>query len=264
MARKNATRRTTSRGAVAKRSIRRNADSILSIFFALLVGCAAAYAFYTYLNESTYLRIKTIKVSGASLVDPNEIVALSGITSENNIFLIATAEIRTKILAMPYIEHCRVTRVFPDMVSISVEERVPVATLALRNQYFGIDANLNVLDTLDAHASHPGPLITQVPGLGTIEPGTQLSQPALRDAVDVWLAFLDTHVAQAVTVSEIAAPSTSDIRMYCNELSYEIRWGRGRPLQQATNLDTVWQYKNGRLGCTEYVDLRFDRDVACL
>jgi cell division septal protein FtsQ len=261
---KKKTERRTSRRAVAKRSIRRNADSILSTLFAIAVACAAAYAFYTYLDQSTYVRVKTIKVMGANLVDPNEIVAASGVTSEDNILLLPTAEIKAKVSAMPYIERCRVTRVFPDMVSITVEERVPVATLALRNQYFVIDANLNVLDKLDLHEPHTGPLVTQVPGLGTVEPGAHLTQPSLREAVDVWLAFRETQVAKSVTVSEIAAPSTSDIRMYCNELTYEIRWGRGQPFQQATNLDTVWQYKNGRLDCKEYVDLRFDRDVACL
>lgn len=263
MARKNTERRTTRR-AVAKRSIRRNADSILSTVFAIAVACAAAYAFYTYLNESTYFRVKTVKVTGAHLVGPDEIVAVSGITSEDNILLLPTGEIGAKVNAMPFIERCRVTRVFPDMVSIAVEERIPVATLALRNQYFEIDANLNVLDNLDPRTSHTGPLVTQVPGLGNVEPGARLTQPSLREAVDVWLAFRDTTVAKDVTVSEIAAPSTSDIRMYCNELSYEIRWGRGQPIQQANNLDTVWQYKNGRLECKEYVDLRFDRDVACL
>jgi len=258
------TERRTTRRAVAKRSIRRNADSIVSTLFAIAVACVAAYAFYTYVNESTYFRVKTVKVMGVNLVDPNEVVAASGITSEDNILLLPAAEIRAKVDAMPYIERCRVTRVFPDMVSIYVEERIPVATLALRNQYFEIDANLNVLHKLDPREPHTGPLVTQVPGLGTVEPGAHLTQPSLREAVDVWLAFCETTVATDVTVSEIAAPSTSDVRMYCNELPYEIRWGRGRPIQQAANLDTVWQYKNGRLNCKEYVDLRFDRDVACL
>lgn len=261
---RNTQKKRTSRRAVAKRSIRRNADSILSTLFALAVACAAAYAFYTYVNESTYFRIKMIKVTGTNLVDANDVVAASGVTSEDIILLLPTAEIRSKVTAMPYIERCRVTRVFPDMVSIAVEERVPVATLALRNQYFEIDADLNVLRKIEEHARHTGPLITQVPGLGTIEPGAKLEQPSLREAVDVWLAFRETHVAKTVTVSEIAAPSTSDVRMYCNELDYEIRWGRGRAIQQAANLDTVWEYKGGNLECTEYVDLRFDRDVACL
>ncbi len=254
----------TSRRAVAKRSIRRNADSILSTIFAMTVACVAAYALYTYVIDSTYFRVKTIKVVGSHLVDANEIVAISGITNEDNILLLAAADIRSKVNAMPYIERCRVTRVFPDMVSIAVEERVPVATLALRSQFYGIDINLNVLEKLDPAGSHPGPLITQVPGLGKVEPGNHLTQPSLREAVDVWQAFAQTSVASCVTVSEIAAPSTSDIRMYCNELPYEIRWGRGKPFQEAMNLDTVWKYEGGRLECNEYVDLRFDGDVACL
>lgn len=263
MARKPRHRKRTRKGAT-RRSLRRNADFILATMFGLAVAAAGLYAFYNYVNKSTYFLVKTIKVEGCHRVDPNDVVAASGISNEDILVFLATTEICSKVNALPYVEKCRITRIFPDMVAIKVVERTPVATLFVRNQCFEIDAHLNVLRRLDEDDAYPGPLITQVPDLGAVQPGAQLTQAPLREALDVWLAFSQTNVAKTVTVSEIAAPSTSDIRMFCDELPYEIRWGRGNATQEAMNFDTVWQYKNGELNCREYLDLRFDRDVACL
>ncbi|MCC6698088.1 MAG: FtsQ-type POTRA domain-containing protein [Candidatus Hydrogenedentes bacterium] len=252
------------RPGATRRSIRRNADSILATLFACAVTVAAAYAFYKYVNESTYFLVKTIKVDGTERLDANDVVGASGITNEDNILFLQASEIRARVGALPYVKKCRVTRIYPDMVSITVEERVPVATLMVRNQCFEIDGEGVVLRKLEDGAPYPGPLITQIPGVASVGPGARIEQPSLREAMDVWDAFTKTNLAQTLTVSEIAAPSASDVRMYCDELPCEIRWGRGDAVQQAANLQTVWEYRGGELNCREYVDLRFDRDVACL
>jgi len=51
--------------------------------------------------------------------------------------------------------------------------------------------------------------------------------------------------------------------MYCDELQFEIRWGRDDVVQQARNLDVLWQQRGADLPCTSYLDLRFGQDLAC-
>ncbi len=70
-------------------------------------------------------------------------------------------------------------------------------------------------------------------------------------------------MASVTPVDELAVYDDNDIRMYCATLPFEIRWGRGDYDVQARRLDILWQELEGRLPCTEYLDLRFGRDLAC-
>jgi len=79
----------------------------------------------------------------------------------------------------------------------------------------------------------------------------------------VWRAFGTTVMARDVTVSEISAAHENRICMYCDELDFEIRWGRDHFEKQAAKLNVFWLSQNKRVNCKDYVDLRFGNDVAC-
>ena len=51
--------------------------------------------------------------------------------------------------------------------------------------------------------------------------------------------------------------------MYCDELGFEIRWGRDHIDKQSKKLGIFWSNQNKNVSCKEYVDLRFGNDVAC-
>ncbi|HIJ66215.1 MAG TPA: hypothetical protein HPP77_09735 [Candidatus Hydrogenedentes bacterium] len=74
-------------------------------------------------------------------------------------------------------------------------------------------------------------------------------------------------MAGHVTVSEIAAPHEDHIRMYCDELPFEIRWGRRDFVNEAHRLDLIWR-ETGHMErvdppCQEYLDLRFGNEPVC-
>jgi hypothetical protein len=99
--------------------------------------------------------------------------------------------------------------------------------------------------------------------LGNVAPGQRLTDRALTRALAVWRAFGTTVMAHDVTVSEICAAHESRICMYCDELNFEIRWGRDNFQKQAAKLDAFWLSQGKRVNCKDYVDLRFGNDVAC-
>ena len=256
------TMRAPRRGATG-RSLRRNATSIALTLLVAVLASMVSYLFYLNVQDSDYLLIKTIRVEGAHTLTPEQVVALSGLTNEDNILFVRTSSVRGRLIAEPFIEKCRVARIFPDMVSIKIVERTVAATLMAHNRVYCIDSDGIVLSKLDPGAPLPGPLITEVPELGTVEVGGVVKQRALAEAMDVWKAFSATELSNELTVSELAAHAPNDIRMYCDELRYEIRWGRGGYEDQAKRLDILWREKEGCLPCLEYLDLRFGRDLAC-
>jgi len=260
-------RKTTKR---SKKADPRGARSRRRTFVAVVRGmlvvsglCGCAYMFTDYVQASTHFQVKTIRVEGANVLGSAEVAALSGVTRADNLLLLDGEAVGARVEAAPYVKHCRVRRLFPDMLHLIVEARRPVAALMAGDACYEIDAECIVLREIRPQDFSAGPLITNVAGLGPVVPGRQLDNRTLRAALSVWEAFSRTEMAKQVVVSEIAAFNVNDIQMYCEKLPYEIVWGRGGFEEQARRLDQLWRYKKGRLGCWEYVDLRFGRQLAC-
>jgi len=226
----------------------------------LLVG---GRFFYRYLRESPVFCVQWVCIEGARVLDPQTVLGASGITTDDNLLLLDLAETEARVARVPYVKTCRVDRVFPDRVILTIEERAPMATLLLNNGLYEIDGEAVVLRELPRNGAYPGLLITNVPGLAYVEPGQHLTQPAVAAALGVWDAFSNVSMAQDVTVSELAAYDRNKVLMFCNELPFEIRWGRGGFEDQARRLDILWREKGKELDCKEYLDLRFGNDLVC-
>lgn len=248
------TRRGLSRGKLAY---------IFEAVICLVVLGWLGHSFIGYVHASGEFQVKTIHVRGAVVLTPEEILEASQLTQDDNVLLMKKAKVRERVEAMPYVKHCTVYSVFPDTVTLEVEERKAVATLLIDNRAYEIDEECVILRYLDDDAPHVEPFITEIANLQFVELGEILDREPLWAALRVWEAFSNTSMADDVTVSEVSARHADDVRMYCDELPYVIHWGRGNFEVQARRLDALWREKGGRLACTEYLDLRWDEDLAC-
>lgn len=220
-------------------------------------------AFYRYAQASDYFAVKQLRVDGANVLRPEYVVSVAGVTNEDNVVFLNLGRIQDRVESIPYVRACEVTRAFPDTVVIRIEERTPVATVLADNHMFEVDDECVVLRQLKAFEPYTPPFITDVGGLGFVEPGKSLEDTALKAAIEAWYAFQETPMAKKVVVSEIAASSMNNVRMYFDDFAYEVRWGRGNFEQQAENFHDLWAHLDERIGCQEYLDLRFGNDVAC-
>ncbi len=232
---------------------------VLSI--GLLVALCAG--FYRYLHTSPVFAVQWIRVERTHVLDPQVVLQASGITTANNLFSLDLPTTRKAVEALPYVKTCGIDRVFPNKVVLVVTERTPVATLLWNSRSFELDAEAVVLRELMPDAEHPGPLITNVGGLDSPELGMCLRETPAIKALEVWQAFMRTPVAQAIAASELAAFSDNEIIMFCDELPFEIRWGRDDAASQARRLNILWSEKRGEIHCKEYLDLRFGDDLIC-
>ncbi len=222
-----------------------------------------AYGIVHYVTRSPTFRVREIVVDGANVLREEHICAVARVTSDDNLMLSDVNAIQQRVQRLPYVRFCEVRRAPPHTLIIRIEERVPEAAVFTNGRLYEIDAEGFVLRELDPLADHVGPLITNVPGLGVPEPGRPLKADALTEALRVWRAVADTSLLEALTISEISAPDTRKISMFCDELPYEIRWGRGDYAMQAARFETLWENQGGDLPCREYLDLRFEGDLVC-
>jgi cell division septal protein FtsQ len=229
----------------------------------LLIGliAGAAYGFTMFLQEPDAFHVKTIGVAGARVLPEADIVAHSGVSKADNILLLDAARIEERLELLPYVRSCTVTRVFPDKVVIRIEERTAVATLLQEGRSFEIDAETVVLRELQLADEPVGPYISNVSALDPVVEGQQLDQHSLEEALRVWTEFQRLDMANDLTVSELAAYNPNDIRMYCEELPFEIRWGRRNYEEQGQRLDVLWAKDNKTLDCEAYIDTRFEPNL---
>lgn len=229
----------------------------------LLLAGAFSYGSYNHVTTAPIFKVKTIRVEGADKLLPETITAASGVTADDCLPLLNTGEIRGRISKIPYVKECRISRLFPDKLIIKVQERTALATLLVNNRQYEVDDEGKVLRELAQDMPHVPPFITNVPKLDYVEVGQVPEQASLKAALAVWIAFGRTGMARDVTVSEISAARENRICMYCDELNFEIRWGRDDFDRQARKLDIFWQSQNKSVHCKDYLDLRFGNDVAC-
>lgn len=110
---------------------------VLSILVITVILCAM---------YSPLFNIKEIKVEGNNTVTKNEIISLSQIQIEKNIFEINKNKIREQIKENPYIEDVNTIRKLPSTIVLKVQEREPAYLLEYAASYIYLDKQGYILE----------------------------------------------------------------------------------------------------------------------
>lgn len=126
-----------------------------AVFFAVVM------LLYLFLH-SPFFAVQQIEVRGTSLLTPQEVIRLSGLSARDNVLLVDTQRVRRRILEDPRLGEVRVRRMPPGKMIIEVEERVPVALLPYADGFLFVDPEGRLIAA--DRRSRPGlPIITGVP-----------------------------------------------------------------------------------------------------
>lgn len=109
-------------------------NSMQTIFFVLLI-CFSTYV----LLQSPLFNVRNIQIVGRSEISQQEVVKLSGIVLDSNIFKLDLKAGKEKISLLPAVKDVELTRKFPSTIIISITERQAVAFLQLDNSFIELD-----------------------------------------------------------------------------------------------------------------------------
>ncbi len=108
----------------------------LGLAAALVAGSVYGYRFAArWVTTSPTFAIDTIEVTGTQRLDASAIRASSGLVFGQNVFKADLAEAQRAVEQNPWIHRVQVTRLLPRRVAIEIEERKPVAQVALGALY---------------------------------------------------------------------------------------------------------------------------------
>ncbi len=108
-----------------------------------------------YILLSPLFNIKDVTVTGNNKLSKEEIISLSEIRTEENIFKTSKNDIKNRIKTNPYVENVKIRRKLPDKVEIIVVERVATYMLPFANSYVYINNQGYMLEITSQKANLP-------------------------------------------------------------------------------------------------------------
>jgi cell division protein FtsQ len=127
------------------------------ILLLLLLAFTAAF-----LMTSTLFNTKTINVTGNNRVSQQEIIRISGLNYQQNIFRINTKETMKNIFQSPYVEKIKIRRGLPNIINIDIIEREPIVLVPYVGSYLYVDSQGIVVEI---NASIEGMKLPVIKGL---------------------------------------------------------------------------------------------------
>jgi cell division protein FtsQ len=191
--------------------------------------------------------VQAVRIDGTlTHLRPQQIAAAAGIAPDTRLFDVDLAAVRTRVEALPWVAHARVTRVWPGRIAVRVWERQPYARWG--------DKGL-----VDSEGVAFTPAAQELP-----EGLPQLSGPPGREA-EVMRDY--QSLAQALQNSPFAPAGLQlDARgdwTFHAASGMELRLGQDDPLgQAAVLLGAVSRGLDGKLEQVAYIDLRYSNGFA--
>ncbi|HZJ76479.1 MAG TPA: FtsQ-type POTRA domain-containing protein [Oscillospiraceae bacterium] len=143
----------------AKRKLRRKIKMKISSF--LFVLMFIFWGMY-HLLQSDLMNLKNIALEGNLYTDKNEIIDISGLVVNRNIFKYNLKEIKKNIKSHSYVKDAEIHRKLPDTIVMRIEERKEYAIILYMGSYIYIDDENTVLRVSDSYMADDNILITGI------------------------------------------------------------------------------------------------------
>jgi cell division protein FtsQ len=237
--------------------------------FLLTVGslvCCAGLVLVTrhytrWLDSSKTFLIRRIDVEGNDLVPDKDVLKLAAVRKSGNIWKVDLRGAEERIESNPFIQNAVVARYFPDVLSIQIEEKKPLALFNAGGRLFTVDSG-GVL--LPARAGK----LYELPVVTSFSPGSErVGQTVREESVLKCLGLVKLILAERpdlyAEISEITATETGGLVVYTRKEGIPVKMGLDRYEYKIRILEALLKQWEARSSGSkfDYVDLRFDGQV---
>ncbi|MGP1488953.1 MAG: cell division protein FtsQ/DivIB [Peptoanaerobacter stomatis] len=141
-------------------------------FFGILIIFLISVLFYLFSGRYS---VNKITILGQTNLTKDKILELAKIDMNKNIYIMNTKNIEKNLTANNYIQSATVRRKFPQEITISIVERIPVASIPITSGYVIIDENATAISIVQDEKSVKKPIIS----------GISISNIKLKDTIPV-------------------------------------------------------------------------------
>ncbi len=202
----------TAKAELIRRRRRKRHLKLLAIGF-LLTAVITALNWNEWVTQSSLFTLKTIEVTGNEIADRSDILQWSGLEKGIRLGPIDSKGVAEKIQKQPLFRHVMISKHYPSALLIRVEERKPVAFVAM-DELHAMDADGIILPKLKTVRSYNLPVIT---GLrAALKTGSELRAPGAASIRRFLLTAQNKNPAVYFDISEVEYRKDG-LRVYLNQ-----------------------------------------------
>ena len=148
---------------------------------------------------SPLFNIKNIIINGNSKISTNEIISLSQIELEENMFKVNSTKVIKQIKENAYISTVKITRNIPSTITITIEERIPAYLIECNGNYAYVDKQGYILEISQEKLELPI-LQGETTEISNITAGGRLEK---KDLQKLEIVIKMMEVAQSIEISNL-------------------------------------------------------------
>lgn len=207
------------------------------------------------------LRVTRIRVEGNHNLQEREILDLAGVPKNERLFSLDLHAICQRIEQHPGVRSASVNRDAPDGITITIEERIPLAAIAL-DRVLLIDAEGVVLPAGPPGEAPDLPVITGDLPAGSV-PGKRVTAETVLEAIEILTTARTIGDDLYHLISEVHCEKGKDIVLITSESGVPVAFGHGNVAMKLLILDGFWKDVVGERGAAELrtLDVRFADQV---
>ena len=232
-----------------------------AFLMALLLAAAACAVVWANLWKGD-LRIASVEVAGNTIVSDKEILSLANIAKDEKLYSVDLLAAQQRVLQNAFVRSAAVNREAPNRISITIEERVPIAAVILDKMEY-LDADGVALPPVRSSSIFDLPVLTGVFQPADFVTGKRTRRSDVIEALEILGTARQIGDALYRRISEVHVESGKDIVLYTAEFGVPVIVGHGDAAEKLVKFDGFWKQIVLHQGADrlEFVDLRFEDQV---
>ena len=225
----------------------------------LLLTIITALNWNEWVTQSSLFTVKTIEVTGNDIADKTDIIQWSGIQKGERLGGIDAPVVAERISKQPLFKNAVISKHYPSTVQIRVEERKPVAFIAM-DELYAMDSDGFILPKLKTIRSYNLPVIS---GLrAALKTGSELKAPGIKGIRKLLKTAQSVHPAMYFDISEIEYRKDG-LRLFLNQWPMPFIIDPEAPERSLVYLDAASDYfkKNPPGRRIKEIDLRYEHKM---
>jgi cell division protein FtsQ len=208
------------------------------------------------------LKVSEVHVDGNRIVSTKEVLALASIIGGQRLFEVDLSAVQRRVLENTFVKAASVRREAPNRITISLEERIPVAAVAGEKMLY-LDGEGFVLPFVRSEHVFDLPVLTGAADRMALEAGKQATDANIAQALNILTASQRIDNELYRRISEVHVEGDKDIILYAADAGVPVIFGRGETGPKLTKFNEFWKQVLVHRGAHElsYIDLRFHDQV---
>jgi cell division protein FtsQ len=211
-------------------------------------------------SEDRFL-LSRVEVRGNTVLTEDEVVTLSGVELGTSLLAVRIPDVERSLSASPRIERAHATRVLPDRILVTLDEKLPAALVAAgRNSYVEVADDGTALPAAERTPFVDLPVVTGA--VGKVTPGAVIASDEVRSVLKLLREACEVSPFLWMEISEIRIAPGSGLIIYTVADGAEVRVGSGAlDARGLALLSSVLLDLRAKGAKAESIDMRFRDQV---